>query len=678
MQEMLTNFHLLRPYWLLLAIPLVLLLVVRAQHRLRTGGWSSVCDEKLLPYVMVPQRQVRSMRGLLATGVCGLIGIIALAGPVWQQLPQPIFSSDSALVIALDLSHSMDVQDIKPSRLTRAKHKILDILNKRHEGQTALVVYAAESFVVSPLTDDTNTIATLAKDLTSDLMPTQGSYPEKAVYRAMELFKQSSVVNGHVLLITDGIDSSGMNAALRDLTAAGFSLSILGVGTEQGAPIADYNGGFVKDRNGAIVVARLNEQQVASVAAQGHGIYRTISADDRDIDDLLRVISTSRLSDKFNRQQNELKVHSDQWREEGPWLLLLLLPLTALAFRRGYLVLLLMVMLPVSQPSQAFEWASLWQTPDQRAQHAMQSGDSKSAAELFKDPQWKAAANFRAGNYQQSVDVLQHLNTPDDLYNKATAQAKLGQLQQAIDTYNNVLKLDPQHADAKYNRDLLQDYLKKQQQNQQQSQQDSQQKDQQQDQQQGQQNSSQQQSAQQDKDEGKNSQQQQSKQNQSSNGSSQDQASQNQNAQSQQDQSDQTKPSQQAQDQAKQQQNQNSTSQNSEKQDTAQRSSPSDKKDQPEQDSSAQTAKDVQQLQQEMEKQRQLASQQKQPEQPDNHGAAQNAVPLQETEAEREAEQKTEQWLRRIPDDPGGLLRRKFQMQSRINPRQAQGEQQPW
>ena len=165
MWEQLGNFQFLRPGWFLAIFPLAALAWIYAHRRLKAGNWSRVCDDRLLPHILIGQQQSVSPGRLLALILCGLLLILALAGPAWEKLPQPVFRSQAALVIALDLSRSMDVTDIKPSRLTRARHKILDILDKRSEGQTALIVYAAEPFVVTPLTEDSKTVKTLVKDL---------------------------------------------------------------------------------------------------------------------------------------------------------------------------------------------------------------------------------------------------------------------------------------------------------------------------------------------------------------------------------------------------------------------------------------------------------------------------------------------------------------------------------
>lgn len=631
MWDQLNNFHFLRPHLLMMIIPLFLLIYIMKNKRLRSGTWGRVCDEHLLPFLLIGQSTRGSRWALTRLALIGLAIIFAFAGPTWEKLPQPVFRSQAALVIALDLSRSMDVSDIKPSRLARAKHKIRDILKQRREGQTALVVYAAEAFVVTPLTEDTNTVASLVKNLGTDLMPYQGSYPEKAIIKSVELFKQASALDGHVLLITDGIESDEVGDAISQLTSAGHRLSIMGIGTEQGAPIADYRGGFVKSQDGSIVVARLDEAVLKDLASKGNGIYQSLTANDTDINRLINVMKDSRLEQAVKDESSKLKLQSDQWREEGPWILLLLLPFVALAFRRGYLVLLVAILIPMPQTSYAFDWSSLWKNQDQRAKAALESGDSQKAAELFNDPEWKAAASYRAENYQQTLEALESAKTPDALYNKGNALAKLGNLQEAMQTYEQALKLDPAHKDAKYNRDLIKEYLEKNADN----------KDQQ--------SSDQNQSSDQQKDQQKDQQNNQ-KDSQQENQQQQDQSG----ADTQQNQQDQ-QSAEQKQDQQSEEQSENSD--NKESQQAA-----AEEKDKQENQQAQQASKDQEQKDES--------------EQEENSPA--QMVDDELTDEEKKMAQKTEQWLRRIPDDPGGLLRRKFRYQSELDSRQAKEEPKPW
>ena len=152
------EFQWLRPEWLLAVPAIVLLAVLLARDKLGPGSWKSVVDPELLPFVLsrIPGRG-RDYRWWLL-GLCGTTAAVALAGPVWQRIEQPVFRAEQALVLALDLSRSMDAQDVAPSRIARAKLKILDILERRKRWPTALVVYSVNAFTVYPLAHDTRAI----------------------------------------------------------------------------------------------------------------------------------------------------------------------------------------------------------------------------------------------------------------------------------------------------------------------------------------------------------------------------------------------------------------------------------------------------------------------------------------------------------------------------------------
>ncbi|MEE8320761.1 MAG: VWA domain-containing protein, partial [Gammaproteobacteria bacterium] len=207
-----SQFHFLRPLWLLALIPLIIVIWMLAVRKLGSRSWETVCDAELLPFILIG-RSIQTRRWSLGLiGSCGLLAILSLAGPTWEQLPQPVFQSQSALVIALDLSRSMEASDIKPSRLERARFKIADLLKLRQEGQTALLVYAGEAFTVTPLTDDTKTIASQLPALTTLMMPAHGSDAGRALKKSEELLKQAGMGEGHILLVTDEVGVSGNQA----------------------------------------------------------------------------------------------------------------------------------------------------------------------------------------------------------------------------------------------------------------------------------------------------------------------------------------------------------------------------------------------------------------------------------------------------------------------------------
>ncbi len=228
---MLADLHFLRPDWLWALPVVVAAAILLARRRLGAGNWQNVVDKSLAPHVLSRSANRSSDFRWWFVGVGGVLAVLALAGPAWQRIEQPVFRSDQALVVALDLSRSMDAQDIAPSRLTRARLKILDLLERRASGQTALLVYSSNAFTVTPLTTDTDTIAALVNSLSTDIMPSRGSYPIAAIEKGQQLLEQAGAVVGEVLLITDGSSSPATEKAARELTNSGYSLSILAVGT---------------------------------------------------------------------------------------------------------------------------------------------------------------------------------------------------------------------------------------------------------------------------------------------------------------------------------------------------------------------------------------------------------------------------------------------------------------
>jgi Ca-activated chloride channel family protein len=451
------EFHFLRPWWLA-ALPLGFWLGWRL---MRVGGlagrWRGVIDQALQPYVLagIGTGLVERRTIFVVAATAWLLATLALAGPTWERQPVPAVRSDEALVIVLDLSRSMDAADVEPSRLARAKLKLLDLLERRRSGQTGLVVFSAHAFTVAPLTTDTRNIASLITALSTNIMPSRGSYPEAGLRKGAQLLEQVGVRDGELLLITDSEANSVAEDVARELNDAGYAIHVLAVGTPDGAPIALDGGGFLTDRDERVVVPQLDIASLRRLATIGGGRFAVLTPDDRDLNTLLGR-DGERTGDAMGMDAEDERFESDLWRDQGLWLTLVLLPLVALSFRRGWIVVWLGVLALPSPRVEALEWADVWLTPNQRGQRAFEADDPGRAAELFDDPEWLAASLYRAGDFARSAEVLDGIDSAEAHYNRGNALARGGEIGAAIEAYSRALELDADHEDARYNRDLLQ------------------------------------------------------------------------------------------------------------------------------------------------------------------------------------------------------------------------------
>ena len=509
-----------------------------------------------------------------------MLSIIALAGPTWERIEQPSFRTDQSLVIALDLSRSMNAQDITPNRLTRAKLKILDILERRQGAQVALIVYSANAFTVTPLTSDTDTIIALINSIDTSIMPSRGSYPALAIDKGLQLLNQASVSNGEIILVTDGGITSDSFSSAQKLRDEGYRLSALGIGSMNGAPIPKETGGFITDSTGQITISRLEVDDLKDLVEIGGGSYTSITSNDQDIDTLLsEVYSAVRESDD--------SVTTDQWKEFGPWLLLIVVPFGSLLFRKGWVFLFLLTIMPIDNSVYALDWNDLWKTRDQQAKEAMESGDYDKAIELFEDSEWLAAAHYKAGNYRQSANGYNNNSNIDHLYNHANSLAKIGKFEEAIENYEKVIAEEPNAEDALYNLNLLKDLL------------------------------SENQSSEENNDDG-----------QSSEEASTGEQSQQQNG-----------------DESEQSDNEGNS-----------KTGDSDDESDANPNQKLSNEEDIEAIEKELERAAEESSNQESQQEDNNESGIEGRMA-------QEQQQAMEQWLRRIPDDPGGLLRRKFRYQ---------------
>lgn len=646
-----SHFHFLRPEYLWL-IPAILLIWVLAQRFSRSSQW-----QDHLPIAVVQALQVtRSRSSKYMTWVCLIVWWVmslAAAGPSWLKQAVPVVENQHATVIILDLSPSMLAKDLSPNRLTLAKYKLIDALrigNQKHDapsnangssstpeetsderlaldGQFALIAYAGDAHTVSPLTDDPKTIEALLPALHPNILPSSGSNIEAAVEQANRLLVDAGVLSGHLLLITDGVPSSAFKSIEKTI-AKRHTLSILGIGSADAAPVPMPGGGFMRKSNGEIVLAALNNNELQSLAQRLGGRFAQISTDESD---LAFLMNKRFLSGGNNADLSDNSNAFDTWIDMGHWLLLLAIPLFLLFFRKGLIYSLVFINLGLfihptdsfaSESSNDSLWSRMWNTPDQRGAKMLKQEQYAKAADTFKNKHWSAVAAYKNADYAKTIEQLEGKTDHISRYNRANALAMNGQIDDAIKTYKSVLAQNPKHADAQHNLNVL-EALKSQQQQQQNEE--------------GQENS---------------------------------------DSESQ---------------QGQPQESQDSASSNSDQADSDQADSKPDSKEQSnsQEGNSAQEAPDAENegehgqptdenQAQDSRSENNSTDPSDESENPTSANQVEKTESESENESENESEQSTqvlvnpdtlkdssEQWLRAIEDDPSGLLRRKFEFQSR-------------
>jgi Ca-activated chloride channel family protein len=412
-----------------------------------------LADPLLLPHLL-DGKPGASRAPVYAFIAAALLAVLALAGPTWDRQSQQLFAERAAQVVVVSMSPHMLSHDVVPDRLSRARYKVRELYAANRDGMNALIAYTGEAFTVAPLTTDAHSVDDLLTALSPDTMPVAGDDPARAIDMAADLIRHADVQGGSIVLVTDHADAAAAAAAGR-ARASGNTVSVLGLGTPQGGPVPADDGGFLKDAQGAIVMAPRNDASLSAVAAAGGGRYVVTSDDQSDVSSLASALHGD------GAGKAVAGAASGQWQDRGPWLLLPLLPIVALAFRRGWLLVLALIFLPMA-PARADGLADVFRTRDQQAAKALADGDAKRAQSLAASNGLRGAAAYRAGDYAASEAALAHGADSDSQYNLGNALARQQRYDDAIAAYDRALKVDPANADAAANRKAVADFLQKQ------------------------------------------------------------------------------------------------------------------------------------------------------------------------------------------------------------------------
>lgn len=451
-----SEFHLLRPWWLLALIPVGLLYWRFIYSQVHQAGWHQWLPGHLSK-VLVKSGSKPSLWPVHRFLIIGILATLALSGPTWERLPQPVYQLESGQVVIMDMSPSLLADDISPDRLTRMKYKAIDLVRAGLDGDTGLIAYADDAFIISPLTADNRNLMNLIPSLSPEIMPAAGSEPLLALQLADELLRNAGYPQGDIYWLTDGITSRDLNPLSSYLRSIEHRVSILAVGTEEGAAIRDSSGRLLKENN-QVIIAKTYPSRLEDLASITGGAFSSVTADNRDIEKLINQPPLTREGKDSEDQQQ-----GDAWRDMGPYVALFILPIMLLNWRRSGLFspIMLAMLLPLVSFSPELYAAQepalekYFLNQEQRAQRFYQQEQYEQAANLSKDPLRQGAALYRNGDYEAAADVFAQHSSPEAQYNLGNALAQQQQYDAAIAAYEKTLEKRPDWSEAVENKQLV-------------------------------------------------------------------------------------------------------------------------------------------------------------------------------------------------------------------------------
>ncbi len=409
----------IRPWFLLL------LLVPLAWHFLsrRQGGvfspWRKVIDPALLPFLLVrlPAFSARKNRARSVTLLWTLL-VLALSGPAVSKWPSPASWGVPATVIAADVTPAGG-----PDTRRRIQTKIYDLLTalRQRKEQAALVLFDSKGYEAVPLTWDLNLIRQTVPVLAESVLPGSGVSPAAAIDTGVALLRRTGVQNGRVFLLTSG--AGDWAAAERAARRSPYPVAVLLAADQGGVPVADGQGGFLKDAAGKTLLIPSDPAALAGVGP--------VSAKTPDAADIHFLLSATPVTAAPGSASDQTV---DVWRDLGPWLLIPAAALMLLLFRGGFAVVLIGACL-VGQSVQA----GFWLRDDQARFQNLTAG----------------VTAFRQRDFANAAQRFQQVPTDDGFYNAGNALAHGGDIAGAIRAYEQALHLNPAHADARFNKAYL-------------------------------------------------------------------------------------------------------------------------------------------------------------------------------------------------------------------------------
>ncbi|MCJ1886929.1 VWA domain-containing protein [Pseudomonas sp. LA21] len=454
----LSAFHFLRPLWLLVLIPGVLLPLLWTRRQDLTRRLNGIIAPHLLQHLVITPRDNQRLRPVHLLGALLVLGGVAAAGPTWEQDRPDFLDNRAPLILAVDLSPSMDADDMPPSRLTAAKQKLHDLIQRRAGSRVALIAYAGSAHLVLPATDDPALLDSFLQALSTRLIERSGKDALGAIVLAKRLLAAEQSP-GTLVLVTDGADASQFEAIARQLQGSDLQVLVLAVGSRDGGLLPGGNGQSRLDDQGRPQLGRFDADGLKRLADAADAPLGSLTLND-DVLDWIELHSQRHFQAV---RGDDRTVH---WKDAGYWLCWPLLLLALFGVRRGWRVHWLSgVLLALSlglppQPAQAGALADAFFTPDQQGRWAFEHGHYPQAAEHFDDTYWKGLAAYRAAQFDVALATFARLDSAQGFFYLGNTYVRLSKFEQAITAYRQALHVQADFPEAQANLALAEALLK--------------------------------------------------------------------------------------------------------------------------------------------------------------------------------------------------------------------------
>jgi len=437
------NLFFMRPEWLYAYIPVGLICIMFIITYQGRDQWKRSFAKHLLPFLTIKgtKRQFLVPKMLLIVLLSFIT--LAMAGPTWEKIERPGQKTEAALVVLLDLSRSMLAEDIQPNRIERAKLKLNDFFAAKPNSKTALIAYAGTAHSVVPFSKDYKTISRQMEALRPDIMPVQGTNLSEALDKADTLLAKI-VAPSSILLVTDNITASDIQRISQ--TATHSHIEIMAVATPTGGTIP-LKKGALKDKQGNTVIPRLDVVNLDQLSAMENVNVITVTLDDTDV-----KILAARIRQNLE-YEIDLENVEEEWKDFGYWLLIPILFISLLWFRRGWKVHWIWLLFIVMGCNDAgeFNLEDQFFTKDQKAQRLLDKGENERAALAFESGLHQGYAYYEMGDMEKAAEAYSNDVSPEGFYNLGVVYSQMGDLEAAQQAFDAALQQDPKFEKANTN-----------------------------------------------------------------------------------------------------------------------------------------------------------------------------------------------------------------------------------